>query len=231
SEYTREGHFVPVAMPGGDKAVVEIDRMALAYLISAYGSLENVPSFPFMERIDRKRAELLERMIKSRINSPVTSSCGRLFDAVSSLLGMCTRPCYDAQGAVLLEKAAGAMDGLSEPYPYEIDSEGAVHFQPMIMRIVKDIKKGTDASSISRKFHSTLVHAALEMCTRIAHKTGLDTVVLSGGVFQNRIIFKYFVRELAKAGFEVLAHREVPPNDGGISLGQAVAALSLLNRK
>jgi hydrogenase maturation protein HypF len=238
-------------MPGGEKSILEIDRMGIAYLLSAFGSLAAVPDIPFLEATGHERLGLMEKTVRMGINCPLTSSCGRLFDAVSSILGLCAKPSYDAQGAVLLETAAGEVTSLDDPYPYRIGEDGEVVFDGMIRAIVGDLaarrggKKvpvrapaGTGAMSpanpaariIARRFHSTVVRAAVDSCVRIRDARGIDTAALSGGAFQNRILLGLCTRELEEAGFSVLVHTRVPPNDGGIALGQGVAALTLMER-
>jgi len=221
--FSRQGHFAPVPMPGGDACVAETDRMAAAYLIAAFGSLERAPAFGFLEGTDQARLEALQRMIRGRLNAPLNSSCGRLFDAVSALLGLCSRPSYDAQGAVLLETLAG---GSAEGKPYDCHIEGGVlEFQPMIRGIVADLRGGADRACIARRFHRTVIDAAADMCGRIRDRTGISRAALSGGVFQNRLILAGLWEKLEREGFTVLLHRQVPPNDGGIAFGQAAAVL------
>jgi hydrogenase maturation protein HypF len=228
--YTRAGYYKPVPMPGGEKSVLETDRMGLSYLISAYGSLTCIPDFDFIGTFEKTRFEMIGKMIDSGINCPLTSSCGRLFDAVSALIGLCSSPSYDAQGAILLEKEAGDFKDLMTPYLYEIDEKGAVHFEPAIVEIVKDIKNGESAKTISRKFHSMIVLSGIDMCEKIKKMTGIKRAALSGGVFQNRLILGHFKDQLEERGFSVFINRCVPPNDGGISLGQGVVALNNIDR-
>jgi len=229
--YRRVGYYKPVPMPGGEKAIKEIDRIAISYLIDAFGSVKEVPDFDFMRSCSKKRSFLLESMIKQKVNTPFTSSCGRLFDAVSSMLGLCMVPSYEAQGAILLEKQAGTPEKLPEPYEYSISGEeNVVCFESMIERIVDDLIKGVDKRVIAQKFHATVVSSAVEVCKRVRKIMNINTVALSGGVFQNRIIFRYLKSYLESEGFSVLVHSRVPPNDGGISLGQGVVALKRLER-
>lgn len=234
-DFERAGHFASVPMPGGEKSIIETDRMAVSYLITAYGSASNIPSFRFIEDFDQNRLRLIEKIILSgtknrsyQLNCPLTSSCGRLFDAVSALLGLCTKPAYDAQGAILLETEACGFEQLLAPYSYTIDSKGVLHFEQMIREIVDDIKKEVSGKIISQKFHSTIILSGVEMGRRIREETGIGTVALSGGVFQNRYMIRYFIQQLKEDGFSVLFHSLVPPNDGGISLGQGIVALNRL---
>lgn len=228
--FRRAGHFAPVPMPGGEKSILEIDRMGLSYLLSAYGLIEEIPQFPFLDSFDPGRLSLLVQATEAGVNTPLTSSCGRLFDAVSSLLGLCRVPSYDAQGAVLLETAACNPDDLGEPYPYFVSDNMFLHFEPMIRRIVEDIRGGRMVRHIAGKIHATVVASGVEMCKRIGMETGIRKVALSGGCFQNRILLKHFIRELENGGFSVLVHSLLPPNDGGVSFGQGIVALSLLER-
>jgi len=227
-EYTRAGHYAAVPMPGGEKCITEIDRMAVSYLLTAYGSLAEIPRFDFIESFDAEKLKLLEKMVHMKINTPLTSSCGRLFDAVSALLGLCSRPTYDAQGAVLLEKEAGTQEKLTHNYSYFIDEHLVIHFKSAIRDIVGDMQRGVEKPIIAQRFHSTIIVSGVELCSKIRSATGIGTAALSGGVFQNRIVFRFFRRLLKQHGFSVVCHSLVPPNDGGISLGQGVVALTKL---
>lgn len=233
--FVRAGHFSCVPMPGGEKSILETDRMAVSYLRTAYGSLDNVPSFPFLNSWEPSRLSLIEELLEAgtgrdaaRLNCPLTSSCGRLFDAVSALLGLCVKPAYDAQGAILLETAARDFKTLTGPYTFCINEDGVIDFKEMIRQIVSDVRRGETKKIISRKFHSTIILSSMEMCRRIRKETGIETVALSGGVFQNRHVVRFLIEKLRESGFSVLFHRLVPSNDGGISLGQsAIAARKL----
>jgi len=226
--FTRAARYSPVPMPGGEKAIIETDRMAVSYLIQAFGSVPDIPGFAFIETYDKKRISLFEKMIRSGINCPLTSSCGRLFDAVSAMIGLCIRPSYDAQPAVLLETAAGPSESLSltpeNSYSYCIDDEMNVHFEPAIREIVRDIQDGVSRNFISQKFHAAVILSGVDVCRRLREKTGISTVALSGGVFQNRIVLKQIRGLLLRRDFSVLFHRLLPPNDGGIAFGQGIVA-------
>jgi hydrogenase maturation protein HypF len=226
--YERAGHYAPVPMPGGEKSILETDRMAVAYLISSYGSSSKIPKFRLVEEIGQRRLHVLEELIGAGVNTPLTSSCGRLFDAVSALLGLCVKPLYDAQGAILLETEAHGLDELVEPYPYYLDPDLVLHFRPMIHSIVRDIVNGVSSKNIARRFHLTVILSGVEVCKKLREKTGIEVVALGGGVFQNRLVLEHFIRVLERNGFSVLINSLVPPNDGGISLGQGVAALKLM---
>jgi len=229
-EFERAGHFACVPMPGGEKAILETDRMGISYLLHAYGSASDVPRFSFFERVGEERFRLVEEIVRSGVNSPPTSSCGRFFDAVSSLVGLCDAPSYDAQGAIRLETAAGRMDRFSDPYPFEVDGAMVVDFAATVRAVVDDVTGGRPVQTVARRFHCTLIAVGLEICRRLRDERGIGTVALSGGVFQNRILLAGLRGELEQAGFCVLVHALVPPNDGGISLGQGVTALHRMER-
>jgi len=223
SGYERVGRFAHLPMPGGDAATREPYRMALSSLVHAYGA--NLPDTPLLERIPEKELPLLLRMIEKGINSPPSSSCGRLFDAVAALAGVRDRVTYEGQAALEFEMS---LDGEgNDTYRYEVsDEDGLFIFDhaPLIRSIVDDVAMGTSASVVSRRFHNTLAAMVAEICTRIRDSKGIDSVALSGGVFQNRAFTEMTVISLRRGGFKVYIHSLVPPNDGGLSLGQAVIA-------
>jgi hydrogenase maturation protein HypF len=230
NEYERAGHYAYIPMPGGEKSIVEIDRMAVSYLLMAYGDSDRIPDFSFIDDSETERILLFKKMLERRINCPLTSSCGRLFDAVSALIGLCRIPTYDAQGAILLEREAGEIDSSLHPYPYVIDEDNTIHFKRMIKEIVNDELDGVAKKIIAGRFHLTVIDSAAELCEGIRKKTGIGRVVLSGGVFQNRIIVKGLFRELEGRGFSILINSILPPNDGCISLGQGFVALSRMKK-
>jgi len=222
--YRRVGHFAYLPMPGGDAATREPCRMALSCLYQAYGS--DLPPLPMVAAIPEKERRLLLQMIEKGLNSPLTSSCGRLFDAVAALCGLRDQVSYEGQAALELEMAIEG-EGEEGYYPYDIEHapEGYI-FQPAatIRAIVDDLLAGVPVSDISARFHNTLAYLVAETCLLVRADTGLARVALSGGVFQNRYLTEKCLPILKRGGFEVLTHSLVPPNDGGIALGQAVIA-------
>jgi hydrogenase maturation protein HypF len=222
--YRRAGHFAYVPMPGGDAATKEPWRMALSYLHLAYG--RDLPELPVVEEIPERERRLLLQMIEKGINAPLTSSCGRLFDAVAALAGIRSRISYEGQAALELEMAIEG-EGEEGFYPYDIDHAGEGYIiEPAaaIRAIVDDLRGGVPAGAVSARFHNTLAAVIAETCALLRGDTGLSRVALSGGVFQNRYLTEKSVQILRRAGFEVLTHSLVPPNDGGLALGQAVIA-------
>jgi hydrogenase maturation protein HypF len=222
--YRRVGHFAYLPMPGGDAASREPFRMALSCLHHAYG--DDLPLLPVVEAIPEPERRLLLQMIEKGVNSPLTSSCGRLFDAVAALCGLRDRISYEGQAALELEMA---IEGEAEAgyYPYDIEhaAEGYI-FQPAatIRAIVDDLQGGVPVSAVSARFHNTLAYLVAETCLLVRADTGLARVALSGGVFQNRYLTEKCVPILKRGGFEVFTHSLVPPNDGGLALGQAIIA-------
>ena len=222
--YRRVGHFDYLPMPGGDAAAREPYRMALSALYRAYG--KDLPQLPLLTSIPQRERRLLLQMIEKGINSPLTSSCGRLFDAVAALTGLRTRVSYEGQAALELEMAIDG-DGGSEAYPLVLATETTgIVFKttPLIRAVVDDIRRQVPAGVISARFHTTLARAVAAVCCRIRNESGLNEVALSGGVFQNRFLTEMALSLLMKEGFHVYTHSLVPPNDGGLALGQAAVA-------
>ncbi len=225
----RLGHFEYLPLPGGATAIKRPYRIAAAYLYKLLGEDALDTRLAFLKELDAVEVDLIKRQVRSGLNTPLTSSLGRLFDAVSALLGIRGVIDYEAQAAVELEMAA--YDANDEPgkkhYPYTIVEEDGVfviELKELVAGILKDLLQGITRSSISAKFHSAVAVMVAEMCQSIARKTGINQVALSGGVFQNRLLLRKVIPLLQTAHFSVLTHKQVPCNDGGISLGQAVIA-------
>jgi len=222
-EFKRAAHLKQVPMPGGSMAIKEPWRMAFAYLFEAFG--DEAMQLDWLKRRDHQKHGILKRMLEKRVNSPLTSSMGRLFDAVSSLLSIRDTVNYEGQAAIELEMAADAK--VKEEYPFKIqETQRPMIVDPieMVKGIVQDLIRGFPRSFISGKFHRTIARLVVETCRRIRLESGLDRAVLSGGVFQNTLLLEWVFHGLKQAGFEVYTHHLVPTNDGGISLGQAVIA-------
>ncbi len=229
AQFERLTHLEEVPLAGGEQAIRQPWRMAASYLHRVYGDAMEGLDLDFIRRLDRRAWPIIRQMIARGVNSPLTSSAGRLFDAVAALLGLRDEVQYEAQAAVELEMLA---DGTAtEAYPFRIMSGGrpmVVETKGIIKGIVDDLTRGAGASLIAAKFHTTLAEIILEVCCRIRELTGLGRVALSGGVFQNVRLLTETVGRLTAAGFEVYTHSRVPPNDGGIALGQATVANAIL---
>jgi hydrogenase maturation protein HypF len=220
--FERVAHLGYVPMPGGDRAAREPFRMALAHLLRAFGEWDPELS-PVREATDAER-RMIRRQLEREINAPLTSSVGRLFDAVASLAGVRHRARFEAQAAMELEALAEGPAGA--PYPVEIAGGAPLVIEPgpMIRGVVDDLAEGAPPTRIAARFHATVAEAVVRISERMRASRGLDRVVLSGGVFQNAILLGATRQGLEACGFEVFSHHLVPPNDGGIALGQAAVA-------
>jgi hydrogenase maturation protein HypF len=226
--FRRAGHLEHVPMPGGAAAIKKPYRMALGYLHALLG-----PDFPLhgltlLGQLDPGELVVVTRQMERRVNSPLTSSAGRLFDAVSAMVGVCGVVDYEAQAAIELEMLAED-NGLKTltAYPFSIDDQAGcyvIRLGEMVSAVIDEVKKGTPPSLISTRFHLTMARMIVEMCRAVSRDSGIKVVALSGGVFQNRLLLSLAVDGLRAEGFEVITHRLVPCNDGGISLGQAAIA-------
>jgi len=223
--FQRRGHFGYLRMPGGDAAVREPYRMALSALYACYGKELFGQPLAFLSKVSASERSLFLKMLERGINSPLTSSCGRLFDAVSALIGLRSSISYEGQAAIELE-ALAERGTASTPYPYLVQGADChrVDFRPMFAAIGADLARGRGTADIARAFHLTIAKVILDLCGRIRGESGATRVVLSGGVFQNRILTEEAALLLTDAGFDIYCHRLVPPNDGGLALGQAVVA-------
>ncbi|MGO9228246.1 MAG: carbamoyltransferase HypF [Bryobacteraceae bacterium] len=215
--FERRFHFRYVPLPGGDTAIRKPWRSALSYLTDA-----GVSGVPALEAVPAAERRVVEAMLAGRVNTVDTSSCGRLFDAVSAMLGIRMESTYEGQAAIELEAVAAA--GIAERYPYSIDTE-SIDFRETIRTIARD----EGAREIrSARFHNTVSAAIGEACRRVRVSDGLSCVCLSGGTFQNAYLLSRTTQLLRADGFRVFTHSIVPPNDGGLSLGQAVIASNRL---
>jgi hydrogenase maturation protein HypF len=211
-----------VPMPGGAKAIREPWRMAAVYLRRAFGDDFLNLDLPFVHNLDRRAWATLRQMMAKETNSPQTSSMGRLFDAMSSLLGVRNAVRYEGQAAIELEAIADRR--VSKGYEFEIDADGRIRAEPVIQRAVADLLDGRPPSEVSAKFHLSIVGLIAAVAHQIRGDRNLHRVALSGGVFQNAFLLERACRRLREEGFDVFTHSRVPTNDGGISLGQAAVA-------
>ncbi len=224
----RVGHLEYVPLLGGVAAINKPYRMALSYLYTLLGEDFSVEGLP-ISKVNSAELDIIKQQLKRRVNSPLTSSAGRLFDAVAALAGVRGEIDYEAQAGIELEMLAPDESGEFEEkaYPFSVIKDQAikvVKLAELISTIVQDIRNQVPTPIISLKFHNTMAQIIAKMCKTIARESGINKVALSGGVFQNRLLQKLAVSALHKDGFTVLTHHLVPCNDGGISLGQAVIA-------
>lgn len=225
--YRRVAHLKQYPLVGGDEAIRHPIRMALSYLVSEFGTEQDSFHHLLVGDISQEAIAVLIEMIQKKIHSPLTSSCGRLFDAVAAMLGLCPAISYEGQAAIRLQNAAQSTT--DSRYDFEIKQNGGtdvVSFSPMIRSIVEDRREGRDIEIIATMFHNTVAASCSEMCEHTRTRESINQVVLSGGVFQNDLLLRMLSHDLEKRGFEVYTHQKVPPNDAGIALGQAVVALA-----
>jgi len=224
SGYERAAHLSCVPLPGGAAAIKAPWRMGLAWLHRTYGDDMWALPLPFLRGLAPDRARTVVRMAAGGINAPLTSSLGRLFDAVAAIIGLRANAAFEGQAAMELEMIADGHPQSSYPFAW---SDGPVHqvdAAPIIRAIVADICQGTPAFIISRRFHDTLIALWTELCVLLRDKTGLDRVALGGGCFQNVLLLEGLSAALRQERFAVYSPERVPANDGGIALGQAVIA-------
>ncbi|MDD5457555.1 MAG: carbamoyltransferase HypF, partial [Candidatus Margulisbacteria bacterium] len=237
--FERLAHLDYVQTPGGELAIKEPWRMAVAYLYHSYGKDFLKLNIPVVNKIKMQKIDAILTMMDKNINCPLTSSMGRLFDAVSALLGICLESRYEAEAAMLLEaemnQARGSEGGrmkeegrrekeegrggrIGEVYSYQLGN--TIDLRPMIKAIVEDLQRGVENAFISLKFHNTVIKMIIKVAKKIRRDTAINKIVLSGGCFQNRYLLENTEIGLKKEKFEVYSHELVPTNDGGIALGQ-----------
>jgi hydrogenase maturation protein HypF len=234
TQFRRVGHLQYFVLPGGEKAIREPWRIAASLLKNAYGHSWLSVAEKLGVVSDQKSGELLDKIMENKINSPFASGLGRLFDGVAVIMGLRRQVSFEGQAAMELEGRITETSGTSLPFEIRQDDEGCfiLDVSPTIRSIVDEIYRGTDKSKISFSFHWTLARAFAAMTNEIRAATGIERVALSGGCFQNRILLEKSVSELENAGFSIYCHKQVPANDGGVALGQAVVAASIMkNRK
>ncbi|MFD5246085.1 carbamoyltransferase HypF [Amycolatopsis sp. NPDC058340] len=221
--YRRLARFGHVPLPGGEVAVRRPGRMASGYLIGAEDFGE--PSLPFDQ--ENGESALVRRMIERGVNSPLTSSAGRLFDAVAALLGLCETNTYEGEAAVLLEAAASG-EPRREPLPWKLHRRGGLWVYDPVPALRELLGSTRPASELSARFHTTITEVTVALVTEAAATSGTKTVCLGGGVFQNRRLTDAVTGSLTGLGFRVFTGERIPVNDGGISYGQAAVAAALL---
>ena len=247
--FDRYAHLRTVPLAGGDTAVREPWRVGRSYLLDAYGGLEdrsaNSESHRAIERGEihraspnREKVRLVDTLLRRRIHTIETSSCGRLFDAVAALIGLRQEVSFEGQAAMELEAIAMQANRVAEPYPFDfsrstalVQAPGQVDLRAAIRAILQDIQMGVTKSNIAARFHVTLVNVVVAVCERMRTELDLSRVCLGGGCFQNMLLLDGCVTALRREGFEVFYPVDVPANDGGIALGQAAIAAAWMEQK
>jgi hydrogenase maturation protein HypF len=215
----RVAHLRPFRLPGNEKAVREPRRVALAMLYEIFGEDVVKVDSPSLRAFTSTEREALLTMLRRNVNAPVTSSVGRLFDGFASLTGLRQVASFEGQAAMALENVLAGMED-EHPYPYGICTDGdtlSLDWEPAVRELLSETPT---PASVSARFHAMLVAMAVDIANRVGEKN----VVLSGGCFQNRVLTEGMICRLASAGYRPIWHQRVPPNDGGLALGQIMAA-------
>jgi len=250
TQFTRAAHLNPIPLPGGSKAIKEPWRMAFSYLREAFGNDWKTVQLDCLRQTGKTNLSLIDQACKSKINCPQTSSLGRLFDAIASLLNIKHFNAFEGQAPMMLEAMASECE-TDFMLPYEIQMEELelfpnylkspqnnyslkqkciLDFKPFFYELIKEMKDGTPVPKLARAFHNTLTHAFIDIAEMVRKITGINDVVLSGGSWQNRLLSNEFTQELIKRKFLVFTNEKVPVNDGGISLGQAYIAANVFEQ-
>ena len=220
NDFTRISHFDYIPLPGGDSATEEPWRIAISYLYKIYGKRFLELDLPFLKNIEIEKIRLIIQMIDNRINCPLTSGAGRLFDCVASLIDLVQTASFQAEGPMRLESIVDPECTNS----YTFTAGDTICFDETLKSIVQDIINGIEKVTIATKFHNTIILAIFDTVNTIRLNSGINKVVLSGGVFQNKYLSEKTMDLLLKNNFEVYSHSSVPANDGGLALGQLAVA-------
>ncbi len=215
--FHRDFFVKPVPLPGGDAAIKQPWRVAVSWLLAA--GLEPNQDIPFLSSIKEDEVASLEKQIFSMVNAPYTSSMGRLFDAAAAIVGVRNQVNYEAQAAIEFEALVDPKE--SGEYPFSL-KDGHIDLAPMIRELVMDVQTSLATGKVAAKFHNTIAEVSRQVCLLIRDQQSINQVALSGGVWQNMVLLERTMAKLQHAGFEVLVHHQVPSNDGGLALGQAV---------
>jgi hydrogenase maturation protein HypF len=227
AEFVRHAWLEPTPMPGGTAAIRQPWRMALSHLYQAFGDSVGRSGLRVIQHRSPQEIEVLLRMINMGVNSPLTSSCGRLFDAVAAMLGIREEITYDAQAAIELEMLA--LSCLTDEREYEklvsaVSSGGSLSLSPLLDCLVRDMRNDVPYNVIALRFHHTIAAMFAKAAEYARVRTGISVIALSGGCMHNRLLLNGLRTRLSKLGFEVFTNEQVPPNDGGLALGQILVA-------
>jgi hydrogenase maturation protein HypF len=220
NDFERITHFDYMPLPGGDSATEEPWRIAVSYLYKVYGPDFLNLNLALIKNTDPEKIRIIMIMIDKKVNCPLTSGAGRLFDCVASLLDLVQVASFQAEGPMRLESLTEP--GITDVYKFK--SGQTICFDETIKGIVADVLNGLEKMTIATKFHNTIILAIFDNVNAIRKKSGINKVVLSGGVFQNRYLSEGTMDLLLKNNFEVYSHSSVPANDGGLALGQLAVA-------
>jgi hydrogenase maturation protein HypF len=219
ADFERFAHLEYLPLPGSDSAIRHPWRIAVGY---AHALGVDIDDLPFLQKLDQQAIKIIQQQVDKKINAPSTSSMGRLFDAVASLSGVRSDVTYEAQAAIEMEILSKPFMASAEAYPYEINE--TIKVKKLFNAIIHDLRAKESTGMIGARFHRTIAQIAMDVCKQARTKTTLNEVVLSGGVWQNQVLLNLVRTGLENEGFIVYFHKQVPTNDGGLALGQAVIA-------
>ena len=224
ADFERFAHLEYLPLPGGASAIRYPWRTAVGY---AHALELEINDLPFLRKIDKPNIRIVRQQVDKKLNAPLTSSMGRLFDAVASLIGVRSEVSYEAQAAIEMEVLSKPYipSAIAYPYLFEETSDGIlIRLKELLHAIIDDIRAGVSPGLIGARFHRTLAQMSVDICKLAREKTGLNEIALSGGVWQNQVILDLVRDGLEKDRFVVFFHHLTPANDGGLALGQAVVA-------
>jgi hydrogenase maturation protein HypF len=222
--FERFAHLEYLPLPGGDTAIRKPWRIAAGY--AATLGLD-IAGLPFLREADLQELTIVRQQVEKNLNAPLTSSMGRLFDAVAALAGVRTEVTYEAQAAIELETLSKDHLLEAKPYPFTMEEIGSgmlIRLKDLLSAVIEDVREQKSAGWIGARFHQTVTAIALQACQQARSRTGITEVALSGGVWQNQLLLNLVQEGLEQAGFTVYFHQQTPTNDGGLALGQAVIA-------
>lgn len=226
SDLERFAHLEYLPLPGGDSAIRHPWRIAVGY---AHALGLDITDLPFLQKIDRQAITIVQQQVDKKLNAPLTSSMGRLFDAIASLSGVRSEVTYEAQAAIEMEVLSKPFIASADIYPYTIAE--TIKVKELFAAILRDIRANEAIGMIGAKFHKTIAQISMDICKQARNRTNLNEVALSGGVWQNQILLGLVRDGLEKEDFVVYFHKQVPTNDGGLALGQAVIANVIASRE
>jgi hydrogenase maturation protein HypF len=228
NSWERIAHLRTFRLPGGEAAIRQPKRTAFGLVYEICSSkLLQIDGLNFMQQFSEREKKVLLQMLKEKINSPITSSAGRLFDAVAALIGLQYEVSFEGQAAMELEFAINVETDACYPFKISEDLPFVIDWQPMITEIIEEVSEKTDEGVIATKFHNTLVEVIVQIATRINE----TKVALSGGCFQNKYLTERTISRLKEEGFQPYWHQRIPANDGGIAVGQLAAAARFMQKE
>jgi hydrogenase maturation protein HypF len=224
--YNRIAHLEYLPLPGGDRVTYEPWRTAVSMLYKLYGDKTPELDLPFMEDIERGKLQMIVSALKQNINTPLSSGAGRYFDGVSALIKLCTKSRFHAEAPMRLENIIAP----DENGRYDFQLGPVLSFKPVTEQILMDLSNRVPNETISARFHNTIIEMIIQSAQKISDETGLRSVVLSGGTFQNRYLSEKLEVLLSSSNFKVYAHSQIPANDGGLALGQLLIGATRIGR-